>query len=162
FLAELGYRRIAFVGNRSPDDHRGRRRAEGYRQALREAGLGPPRMSPPVTLEPIETGARGVAWLLDTHPDTDAVFCSSDAVAFGALSEARRRGLEVPHRLAIAGLGDFDFAGPSGLCLTTVRIPGRTIGREAGRLLIERRLHGRAPGAAVVDVGFELIRRATA
>lgn len=162
FLAELGYRRIGFVGGQSPDDHRGRRRAEGYRRALLEAGLGPPRMSPAETLEPIETGARGLSWLLDAEPDTDCVFCASDAVALGALSEARRRGLEVPGQLAVAGLGDFDFAGPSGLCLTTMRIPGRTIGSEAGRMLIERRLHGRAPGASVVDVGFELVRRATA
>jgi LacI family transcriptional regulator, gluconate utilization system Gnt-I transcriptional repressor len=113
-------------------------------------------------LEPIELGARGVAWLLDAFPDTDAVFCASDVVALGALCEAGRRDLEVPERLAIAGLGDFDFAGPSGLGLTTVRVPGRTIGIEAGRMLIERRSAGRPTGPAVVDVGFELVRRVTA
>lgn len=163
FLAELGYRRIAFIGGRGPDDHRGRLRSDGYHEALREGGLGAPRVAPAAgVLEPIEIGARGIAWLLDALPDTDAVFCASDAVALGALCEARRRGLKVPDQLAVAGLGDFDFAGPSGLRLTTVRIPGRTIGIEAGRMLVERKLDGRPRGAAVVDVGFELVRRATA
>ena len=163
FLVELGYRRIALVGDLGPDDHRGRLRRDGYRLALEEGGLGAPRVAPPgaAGLGPIEAGARSLARVLDAFPDTDAAFCTSDAVALGALSEARRRGLGVPERLAIAGLGDLDVAGEAGLRLTTVRVPGREIGVEAGRLVVARR-SGEQRGPAVVDLGFELVRRATA
>ncbi len=109
----------------------------------------------------VDRGARGLATLLERWPDTDAVFCSSDSVALGAVSEARRRGIEVPERLAIAGFGDFEFAGASGLGLTTVRVPGHAIGAEAGRLLLARK-RGEPIVARVVDLGFEIVRRATA
>ncbi|MCB1994102.1 MAG: substrate-binding domain-containing protein, partial [Geminicoccaceae bacterium] len=66
-----------------------------------------------------------------------------------------------PGELAVAGFGDFDYAGEAGLALTTVRIPGERIGRETARLLLERKA-GRLEGPVVVDLGFELVRRRTA
>jgi LacI family gluconate utilization system Gnt-I transcriptional repressor len=93
--------------------------------------------------------------------DTDAVFCSSDSVALGALSEARRRGVAVPQDIAIAGFGDFEMASEHGLALTTVRVPGFSIGAEAAQVVL-RRGEGKAPGKRVIDLGFEIVRRMTA
>ena len=73
----------------------------------------------------------------------------------------RRRGVDVPGTLAVAGFGDFDMAGDSGLGLTTVRIPGYAIGAEAGRLLLARK-RGEAAGPRILDLGFAIVRRATA
>ncbi|MCB9967505.1 MAG: LacI family DNA-binding transcriptional regulator [Geminicoccaceae bacterium] len=162
FLADLGYRRIAFVGVLGPDDFRGLRRHAGYREALAERGLGEPRaFGSGGSGGSVEDGARGLAAVLERWPDCDAVFCGSDPLAFGAIAEAARRGLAVPGELAVAGFGDFDYAGEAGLALTTVRIPGERIGRETARLLLERKA-GRLEGPVVVDLGFELVRRRTA
>ncbi len=162
FLADLGYRRIAFLGVLGPDDFRGRRRYAGYLEVLKARGLGAPRtFGSGGASASVAEGAAGLAALLERWPDCDAVFCGSDPIAFGAITEAARRGLAVPGDLAVAGFGDFDYAGDAGLALTTVRIPGERIGRETARLLLERKA-GKLAGPVVVDLGFELVRRRTA
>lgn len=162
FLIETGRRRIAFIGGLHEGDQRGRLRRQGYAMALQEAGLGQPRnIADTTTMSMVEHGARHLSALLDHWPDTDAVFCASDSVALGALSEARRRGIAVPERLAVAGFGDFEFAGDFGLGLTTVRIPGRAMGATAGRLILDRKRG--VPGMVrIVDLGFEIVRRGSA
>jgi LacI family gluconate utilization system Gnt-I transcriptional repressor len=67
----------------------------------------------------------------------------------------------VPGRLAVAGFGDFDLARPAAFGLTTVRVPGRAIGAEAGALLLAR-MRGEPVGVPVRDVGFEVVRRGSA
>ncbi len=162
FLHQIGRRRIGFIGGLHEGDHRGRLRRQGYAAALRELELGPPRTIVDTGgTAMVERGARHLALLLERWPDTDAVFCASDSVALGALSEARRRGFAVPEKLAIAGFGDFDFAGEFGLGLTTVRIPGYAIGATAGQMII-RRKQGDRDTPKVVDLGFEIVRRASA
>ncbi|WP_229837144.1 LacI family DNA-binding transcriptional regulator [Thalassobaculum fulvum] len=177
-LHATGRRRIGFVGGgrqagrgggrpaagggAADGDRRGRLRRRGYEAALAELGLGAPRVVPePADGSMVERGARDLAALLECWPDTDAVFCSSDSAALGAVSEARRRGIAVPDRLAIAGFGDFEFAGELGLGLTTVSIPGRAIGAEAGRMLLARK-SGEPVETPILDLGFTIVRRATA
>lgn len=166
-LHRTGRRRIGFIGGSRParaadGDRRGRLRRQGYEAVLAECGLGEPRLAPdPADGTMTERGARDLAAILDRWPDTDAVFCSSDSAALGAISEARRRGLSVPGDLAIAGFGDFEFAGEFGLGLTTVRIPGAAIGAEAGRLLLARK-RGERVAERRVDLGFEIVPRTTA
>jgi len=162
FLFDTGRRRIGFVGAMQEGDRRGRLRLMGYEAALGELGLGAPRSVADAGIASmVERGARNFVELMQRWPDTDAIFCASDSVALGAVSEARRRGFAVPEQLAIAGLGDFDFAGEHGLALTTVRIPGYAIGAEAGRMII-RRKQGDQDTPKSVDVGFEIVRRGSA
>ena len=163
FLAELGHRRIGFVGNTHHGDLRGRLRASGYLDAVRDLGIGAPRMlvSDNVGRSAAEVGAEGLRTLLARWPDTTAVFCVSDLVALGVANEARRCGLQVPEGLAIAGFGDFDFAGAAGLGLTTVRVPGFEIGEAAARLIHQRATDRGKPGKTL-DLGFRIVRRMTA
>lgn len=166
YLHAAGRRRIGFIGGSRPaggdGDHRGRLRRLGYEAALLELGLGPARLvADPAGGPMVERGARDLAALLTQWPDTDAVFCSSDSVALGAVSEARRRGIAVPATLAIAGFGDFEFAGDHGLGLTSVSIPGYDIGTEAGRMLLAAK-RGERAAKPVLDLGFRIVRRATA
>jgi len=166
-LHATGRRRIGFVGGGRPaggseGDRRGRLRRQGYEVALAELDLGPPRVvAEPAGGSMVERGARDLAALLERWPDTDAVFCSSDPVALGAVSEARRRDIAVPDRLAVAGFGDFELAGDSGLGLTTVSIPGHAIGAEAGRMLLAAK-RGEPVAPRILDLGFAIVGRATA
>jgi LacI family gluconate utilization system Gnt-I transcriptional repressor len=162
FLYELGYRRIATMGSLGRHDRRAQRRQEGYAETVRALGIGPARIiGPEPGLTNIEAGAAGLSQLRERWPEADAVFCTSDAVALGAIAEARRRGLGVPADIAIAGLGDVDYAGPAGFDITTLRVPSRAMGSEASRLLIARR-RGELDKHVIVDVGFKPIRRASA
>ena len=84
----------------------------------------------PTTLSSGRDGAGRTAGA--TPPDVDAVFCSSDLLALGVMTEAQARGIDVPGRLAVVGFGDLDFAADLEPALTTVRIDGAAIGRPGG------------------------------
>jgi LacI family gluconate utilization system Gnt-I transcriptional repressor len=163
FLAETGRHRIGFIGSTSPSDTRGQLRRAGYEDVLAERALGPPRIVAKAGpgIDGPDSGALALGELLARWPDTDAVFCSSDSVALGALCEAWRRRLRVPEDIAIAGFGDFEMASEHGLALTTVRVPGFAIGEEAARLVLQHG-EGAAGGGRVVDLGFRIVRRNTA
>ncbi|MDX6618990.1 MAG: LacI family transcriptional regulator, partial [Gaiellales bacterium] len=60
----------------------------------------------------------------------------NDLVALGVLKAARELGLRVPEDLAVAGFDDFEFAAAVDPPLTTVRIPGYEMGRQAARSLL--------------------------
>lgn len=106
-------------------------------------------------------GRAGLRALLADHPDIDAVFCSSDMVALGVLTEARLLGVDVPGRLAVVGLGDHPFAAELYPALTTVRIDGRAMGSIAANFLIDR-IAGKHISEVVRDIGFTIVERDSA
>ena len=108
----------------------------------------------------LQSGRSSLAELLRRQPDTDAVFCSSDLLALGVMIEARARGLQVPGQLAVVGFGDLEFAAALDPALTTVHIRSAEIGRQAAQFIVDR-AEGRQPAERVVDIGFELVERAS-
>jgi LacI family gluconate utilization system Gnt-I transcriptional repressor len=158
YLHQCGVRAPAMV---SADDQRAGLRRQGFAEAAKAMGRGkvPVRLvHAPTTLG---EGRRALAALLERHPEIDAVFCSSDLLALGALIEARSRGLAVPARLRVVGFGDLDFAADADPPLTTIRVDGNAIGRQAARFLVER-IAGRPEGPRIVDLGVALVPRASA
>jgi len=67
----------------------------------------------------------------------------------------------VPEQLAVVGLGDLEFAASLQPALTTVRIDGTRIGRTAAQF-IDDRAEGRTVNTPIVDIGFEIVSRASA
>lgn len=137
-LISKGYRNIAFLGEADDAWTRGAARRKGFLEAMRDGGLSDHRVlrlgKPPLS---IEEGAAAAAQLLKVHPDTDCVFCVSDAPAFGLISALTALGKTVPDDIGIAGFGDFEvsrFAQPT---ISTVSIDPNRIGRETGRLISE-------------------------
>lgn len=156
-LVREGYRHIGFVGG---SDRRAVQRRAGCAAALREAGrtLVHETARAPVRMR---RGAECLERLLRREPRLDAVFFASDILAAGALFACQRRGWKVPERIALAGVGDFDVAAEVVPPLTTVRIPRHEMGRRAASVLLDR-IEGRAAPGVVVDVGFEIVPRASA
>lgn len=161
-LLARGYRRIVFAGLAPAAELRSRRREEGYRAAMRAAGLQPAvhRLDDVDRGLTMRSGARAAVALLAARPRCEAVMFANDFPAFGALAECARRGVAVPGGLAIAGFGDFEVAREAHPALTTVRVPGREMGRRAAAMILER-LAGRAVEPRV-DLGFEVVLRESA
>jgi LacI family repressor for deo operon, udp, cdd, tsx, nupC, and nupG len=75
-------------------------------------------------------------WLaLDERPT--ALFCSSDAMACGFISELNRYGIEVPGDVSVVGFDDIDIAAHFIPPLTTVRQPRAIIGEMAAAMLLQ-------------------------
>ena len=106
-------------------------------------------------------GREALGDLLTQDPKLQAIFCSNDALAVGALMECHRRGIRVPQALAVAGFADLDIAAEVEPALTSVQVRSRTIGEEAANMLLAR-LRGEPIAAAVRDLGFTVVPRASA
>jgi LacI family transcriptional regulator, gluconate utilization system Gnt-I transcriptional repressor len=103
-------------------------------------------------------GRRAMAAHLDSKRPCEVVVCSSDWSAHGALDELRARNVKVPQDIAVIGFGDLDFAAELSPALTTVKIDGGMIGRQAATFLMLR-ARGEKIEHPVVDIGFSLIVR---
>ena len=143
----------------SGDDERAERRNRDFIAEAKALGLTAEipvlRVPAPTTLR---SGREGLARLLAQSPEVDGVFCSSDLLALGVLTEAAARGLSVPERLSVVGFGDLAFAGDTHPALSTVRIDGTGIGRQAACFIVDRAA-GRPVGDKVIDLGFQVIER---
>jgi len=160
YFVERGYSRPALI---VADDRRAQARRKGFVAALRErrvALVSEVVVPAPTTLA---TGREAFGKLL-SGGSFDAVFCSSDQLAMGVLSEASARGVKVPGKVAVMGFGDLAASAHLRPSLTTVAVDGKRIGQEATRMLLERlgreRLHPAAP--RIVDVGFRVVARESA
>lgn len=89
------------------------------------------------------------------------LFCSSDVLAQGVLTEAAAQGLSVPEDLAVIGFGDQAFAAHTEPALTTIRVDRSTLGRVAAEALLAR-LEGQGGEASVMNIGFDIVRRGSA
>lgn len=160
YLIGRGYRHIGFVSLPTRENDRAAERKAGYLAALSRAAVAAdPRCiieSPPG----LRNGGLALARLVETAPGIDAVFLSGDVLATGALLEANKRGWAVPGRIAIAGSDDNELQESVSPPLTTLRFPRYEIGCGAATMLLER-LSG-CEGPAIVDLGFEIVRRASA
>ncbi|ABP79861.1 gluconate utilization system GNT-I transcriptional repressor [Stutzerimonas stutzeri A1501] len=159
-LLERGYRHVAFAAAQL--DPRTLQRAEGYRQAMREAGRYEPTLELLTPqLSSIGLGAELLDRLLAQHPQIDAVFFNNDDLALGALFRAHQLGLEVPGRLAIAGFNDLPAAAWMHPALSTVRTRRGEIGELAAQMLLSL-MRGQQPAERCIDVGFEVVMRDSA
>lgn len=155
-----GHKRIAFVtGN--PSNPEAQRRLSAYIQVLDDNGLA---FDPRLTLTGDFTagsGARAVQELLDTRQipadSLDAIVCSNDYMAFGAIEELARRSISVPDRMAVVGFDDIPPARRHSPSLTTVRQPLEELGR-LGALRILGLLDG-APAEGALTLDTELVLR---
>ncbi|WP_230980150.1 LacI family DNA-binding transcriptional regulator [Oryzicola mucosus] len=135
-LIALGHRRIGHImGPR--DNILTRQRADGVRDALSAAGL---EADQRWFLDGDFTLASGIAaaphWLaLDERPT--AVFCSSDAMACGFMSELNRHGVQVPGDVSVVGFDDIEIAAHFIPALTTIRQPRGAIGEVAAGMLLD-------------------------
>lgn len=152
FLAR-GWQRIGIA---SGNDERARTRREGF---LAAAGRPVPTAFVPAP-STMALGREALADLLRQDPGLRAVFCSSDLLAQGVLTEARARGLRVPQDLAVVGFGDASFAAHFEPSLSSVRVDATGIGRRAAGMILAR-CRGETVAEPQVDLGFEIVERAS-
>jgi LacI family transcriptional regulator len=121
-----------------------RERQEGYCQAMEEAGLP---VDPLLVCEGDFTTATGVTaaeqlFSLPKAQRPTAIFVSSDLMAYGVLSAARKYDVSIPDDIALVGFDDLDgmaespvVIAPGELRLTTIRQPFFEMGQYALELL---------------------------
>jgi LacI family transcriptional regulator len=135
YLRKLGHTRIAHLsGPRRHGNMTGR--ANGFVKALNPLE--------PVVLHGTNNFAGGgelTRKLLETHPDTTAIFAANDIMAFGVIRELMRAGRRIPQDVSVMGFDDIELASVVHPPLTTIHQPTYEIGKAAVEILL--RLAGR-------------------
>lgn len=159
FVVDAGYTAAGCV---SAGDERARRRQHAFIERFRQRTGQTAAVSGFSDKASIANGRAALSRLLDEEGFVPgAVFCSSDLLAHGVLVEAQARGMAVPAEIAVIGFGDQDFAAHVAPALTTVRVSRHTLGTAAAEAILAR-IGGGAEADNVIDIGFEVIRRASA
>lgn len=144
YLLDLGHRRIAMLAGVTRDNDRAAERVRGVREALAAAGLSLPPQRLVERRYGLAPAREGLQLLLEATPPPTAVVCGNDVLAFGALLEAQRLGLDVPKDLSIVGFDDLEMASHVQPALTTVHVPAETLWRRAAERALAM-LRGEAP-----------------
>jgi LacI family gluconate utilization system Gnt-I transcriptional repressor len=158
YLLAKGNKKYAIV---TADDERAGRRNKAFIDTLKAHGLGDVLVQNVGDLRTLKSGREALKQILSVKPDVDAIFCSSDLLALGVLTEARAQKISVPGQISIMGFGDVPFVEDMIPALTTVKINGAEIGRLAAQSLVDR-AQGKTVNQHIVDVGFSIVSRESA
>lgn len=158
FLMGKGHQRFAIV---RAEDERAHRRTLAFSETVQRQGGAAPYVVNVGASRSLKSGRQAMTTILREAPDVQAVFCSSDLLALGVMTEARVRHISVPGQMAVMGFGDVPFVADMDPALTTVRINGGEIGAQAARFLMAR-AQGTPVAQPIVDVGFSIVERESA
>ena len=134
-LIELGHKQIAYLtGPQSaPWAHE---RFEGYRRALRDAGLEPDDKLVFQAGNTIEDGTKAALQMLNENCHPTAIQAASDLVAIGCAETLISQGIKIPDDVSIVGFGNILTAEFYRVPLTTVRQPKYRLGVAAVEALM--------------------------
>jgi LacI family transcriptional regulator len=137
-LIEIGCKRIAHI--RGPEYSPALQRLEGYKRALKQAGLTILDdyiiAERKVDVDSRRHGAEAMGQLLSRKPRPDGVFCFNDPLALGAMTRALDEGLRIPEDLAIIGCGNLHYDDALRVPLSSVDQQSRRMGEEAARITL--------------------------
>jgi LacI family transcriptional regulator len=156
-LAELGHRRVAFVGG-APELQSAHDRRRAYDDAVAVLGFA---RDDRLVLEgdyTLEGGRRAAEEILKLRKRPTAVFAANDLSAFGLMAVLQQRGLRVPEDISVIGFDDLPAAAQWHPALTTVRQPIDELGRAAVNTLLAL-ISGLGAPATQVTLPTELVVR---
>lgn len=154
-LIDNGYRRIGLI--LGPDSAAtARERREGYRLALRDAGIPHDPQLERSGLYTEESAQRQVVELLDLKPPIEALFTVNNRLTMGALDILHARGLRVPEDIALVGVDAVPWAVPGAISVTTIIQPAYEMGSTAAARLIHRLQHPGAVARQEIVLAYQL------
>lgn len=135
-VMELGHRRIALICGLTDVNDRAAARREGVHYAIQTFGQGAHLTHEVQAPYLIDQGATALAEILRQPETPTAVLCANDALAAGAMMEARAQGMTLPDDMSFVGFDDVGIARVVTPPLATVRVPQIEMGRAAARVLL--------------------------
>jgi DNA-binding LacI/PurR family transcriptional regulator len=129
-LLDLGHKRIAFFAGPQVSPW-AQERFDGYRRALREAGIDLDEKLVFNAGSTIEEGENAALQMLNEGADATAVQAVNDLVAIGAAKIFLDQGIKIPQELSIVGFGNVLISEYFRVPLTTIRQPKFRLGVAA-------------------------------
>jgi len=156
-LVKLGHKRIAFFSGPLAAPW-SQERFEGYRRALREAGMEVDDKLVFQAGQGIEDGAKTALQMVEENCGATAVQAVNDLVAVGCAQTLLKQGLKIPEDISVVGFGNILLSEYFRVPLTTVRQPKFRLGVAAMETMQDL-LQGRR--AEAKRLAAELVIRAS-
>ncbi|MCG8478045.1 MAG: substrate-binding domain-containing protein, partial [Spirochaetales bacterium] len=134
-LLSRGRRRIAFIGS-VQEPHSLEDRLEGYRKALKRAGLRVDEEMIVLGQFREQSGYLSIRELLEAGVVPDGVFAENDLLAMGVIQGILDSGFRVPEDISVIGFDDIPIASHRDIQLSTIHQPKYRIGRYAAEILL--------------------------
>jgi len=141
-ILAAGYRRIGFLGSKMPDDHRARKRLEGFTEVLAEAGLSLAATEHYAGGSSLAKGREMTASLLSRAPDLDFLYYSNDMIGAGGLLYCLDQGMDVPGQIGLAGFNGLEMLDGLRMKLATTDACRREIGTRAAEIVAGKSTDG--------------------
>ena len=135
-LLEQGYRHIGHISG-PLDWWEARQRKAGWQDVLSAAGVPVAEWHSEEGNWSSASGEPAIERLLANYPDMDAVFVGNDQMALSVLQMACRRGIKVPHDLAVVGFDGLPETAHYWPPLTTVYQDLQNLGSTAVQELVQ-------------------------
>ncbi len=135
-LVEMGYERIAMILGQTPKAEN-LEKLEGYKVALKKGKILFEEELVVTGQNNIEGGFVATSKLLALQQPPDAIFASTDTMAFGAMEKIKQMELKIPEDIALVGFNDLKTGAVVEPKLTTVTIPMYRMGLLAARLIFD-------------------------
>ena len=145
-LASHGHARIAFLGD-LPGIYTAAERLAGFRDGMRDAGLGVDDALVRVGIHSVEAAIDAVTELLATAEPPTALYTAQNLITEGAVHALRR--LDLQDRVALVGFDDFPMADLLQPAVTVVAQDPTRLGELAASLLFRRLAGDRSPSETV-------------
>ncbi|MDR3710439.1 MAG: LacI family DNA-binding transcriptional regulator [Capsulimonadaceae bacterium] len=137
-LRERKPSRLAYLGGISTVFEPGETRFSAYLDGVREMGQLPILIQPERAPDLIAASDTALFDYVRRNPRPDALLCSNDEVATGALRAIRRLGLHAPTDIAVIGCDDIEFARDLNPPLSTIAQPFEKMVAMAWEFLMQR------------------------
>ena len=134
-LAELGRKKIAVILSEHPESINAEK-LKGYKTSIEKRGLKYDPSYIRKSKNTIEGGYVSTSKLLAKEDRPDAIFASTDTIAFGVIERMKQDDL-TPKDLAVIGYDDLDVGTVIEPKLTTITKPSYRMGLTAARLLFD-------------------------
>jgi len=142
-LLQLGHKRIAFLAG-PPATPWTRERFEGYRSALRQAGLDTDEKLIFQAGRTLEDGTKAAVQLINEASGATAVQGVNDLVAIGCAEVLLKQNLRIPQDISVVGFGNSALSEFFRVPLTTIDQPKHRLGSAAMDSMLQL-LRGRRP-----------------
>lgn len=151
-----GHRRFVYAGSHSGRDLRARKRLDGFRQTLREAGATILSEDVSATPSSMMEGRRMTSEILSRRDRPDAIYYSNDDLATGGIMHCLSEAIRMPEDIALAGFNGLPFLDALPVRLTTIETPRYEMGKQAGKFISLPSNDHSESNVRTVDLGFKL------
>lgn len=148
-IVAAGYRNIAFLGTQMPNDHRARKRLEGFEAALAEHGLSLFDREFYSGSSALLKGREMTQAVLARSPSVDFLYYSNDMIGAGGLLYCLDKGLDVPGKIGLAGFNGVELLDGLPRKLATMDACRLQIGRRAAEIVSGKHPGGQAGGKLI-------------